>query len=142
VELNYDISERYSEMLTDGSLILEPSLPYKKCLSILKSSDLVVNIQPGTKTQVPSKLYDYLSIDRPILTISDRAGALGQLVENYQLGDLFSFDEQKALTQWLIDLADSLDKDEAFHPYPAKDVFDCTNIANTLAEKLAHVSQR
>lgn len=141
VNLGYDIAEKFADLITDGSLILDQARPYKECLSALSSADVVVNVQPGTKTQVPSKLYDYLAINKPILTITSRDGALGELVLNKQLGDLVSFEQEAELTQLLIEYGKA-EYPRAFPGYANRDDFSVSHISQALAERIVECSEK
>ncbi|ADP97674.1 TPR/glycosyl transferase domain protein [Marinobacter adhaerens HP15] len=135
VNLGYDLKDRFSDLLEDGSLILDSARPYKECLSALASADIVVNVQPGTRTQIPSKLYDYLAINKPIINITSPDGALGTLVIDKKLGDLVSFEEKEQLTQLL--KAYALDeKLGSFSGYENRDEFEISHITQTLARRL------
>ena len=140
IQLNYDIKERYQSMTENGALEIVTSKPYKECLTDLKNADWVVNIQPGTKTQIPSKLYDYLAISRPILNITDKEGALGKLVSKHKFGELFNFEEEEKLSKRLIEIALTHDRSEPFKPYAASSLFDCAIITKKLSDKLAKLS--
>jgi len=141
VNLGYDVRERYGDLVSDGSLILDKARPYRECLSALTSADIVVNVQPGTKTQIPSKLYDYLAINKPILNITSAEGALGDLVLRKGLGDLVSFDQQEELTQLLMDYCVSGLR-EQFTGYENRSDFSVTHIARELAERIRGCTQR
>lgn len=135
VNLGYDLKKRFADLLEDGSLILEPARPYKECLRALASADLVVNVQPGTRTQIPSKLYDYLAINKPIINITSPDGALGTLVIDKKLGDLVSFEEKKQLTELLKAYAHD-ENLSSFSGYENRDEFEISHIAQTLAQRL------
>ena len=140
VQLGYDIRERYQTMLADGSLILDAAQPYQACLQALSNADMVVNIQPATRSQVPSKLYDYLAINRPILNITPTDGALGHMVENYGLGELFDFNEAELLSQRLVELARSDATERNFSGYANRYLFDTRKTATDLAEKIKELT--
>ena len=140
IQLAYDIRERYADMIADGSLALEPPRSYQECLCALGNADWVVNVQPGTKSQVPSKLYDYLALNRPILNITPKDGALGQLVIKYGLGKLSGFDEETQLSEALVDMALIQDESRKFDGYPARSKFDCTVIAAQLAQRIVQLT--
>ena len=142
IQLAYNIRDRYADMIGDGSLILEPSLPYMECLKEIVATDWVVNIQPTTKTQIPSKLYDYLAINKPILNITPRNGGLGRVVTKHALGLLFDFDEQDGLTKALIDIAQKKNGKSEFMPYPARSLFNCQTIADSLKERIRIILDR
>lgn len=135
VNLGYDLKKRFADLLEDGSLILEPARPYKECLRALASADLVVNVQPGTRTQIPSKLYDYLAVNKPIINITSPSGALGTLVIDKKLGDLVGFEEETQLTDLL--KAYALDENlSSFCGYENRDEFEISHITQTLAQRL------
>lgn len=141
VQLSYDIHTQYASMIKDGSLILDAPRPYQECLRALGDADWVVNVQPATKSQVPSKLYDYLAINRPILNITPEDGALGQLVIKHGLGKLFDFDDEKKITAALIDI--SLDEERnTFSGYTARSQFNSISIAEGLAQRIILVTAK
>jgi hypothetical protein len=49
---------------------------------------MLLLLQPGTTTQIPSKLFDYLGMRKPILAISPRHGATWNLVTEQGLGEV------------------------------------------------------
>jgi glycosyltransferase involved in cell wall biosynthesis len=66
---------------------IEPSLPHGKYLELLSCSDLLLLIQPETDLQVPSKLFEYLAVGKPILALV-HDGATKSLVEQYRRGHI------------------------------------------------------
>ena len=134
ISLSYDIRERFSDLIDSGDFILDPPMPYQECLKALKASDIVVNIQPGTKTQVPSKLYDYLAIERPMLHITPQSGALGNLVLKYDLGTCMDFDQIDDISRYLTDRALRKSRGEPItEEYRHKGRFYIEHIAEDLA---------
>jgi hypothetical protein len=140
IQLSYDINERFKVMIGDGSLVLIPSKSYKNCLSDLKEADWLVNIQPGTKTQVPSKLYDYLALCKPILTITEKDGALGELISQYHFGELFDFDEEDKLVDRLIEIALHKIEVKQFKGYSEARFFDCKKISQSLCTEILRIA--
>lgn len=139
VQLAYDLAEQFGDLIDAGALRIESPKPYQECLNALASADVVVNIQPGTKTQVPSKLYDYLAIRKPIINITPADGALGKLVLSRGLGELFDFEDEAQLTQSLIDLAKA-ESYRSFSGYPSAQQFEIANISSVLLEKLTELT--
>ena len=135
VNLAYDLSERFKDLVDDGSLILDATRPYLDCLSALSSSDVVVNVQPGTRTQIPSKLYDYLAINKPILNITSPDGALGKLVTQKELGDLVDFNQEHQLVEILLNYANNFDF-RSFSGYKNKDQFEISQISEILSQHM------
>ncbi|PAV24506.1 hypothetical protein CF392_15910 [Tamilnaduibacter salinus] len=140
IQLGYDLRTLYRELIEDGSLLIEGARPYQECLKCLAEADVVVNIQPATRTQVPSKLYDYLAINRPIINITPRDGALGEMVCRHGLGELFDFDDSERLSERLVELASSDDAVRNFSGYQQRHLFDARKTAQDLADKIKAVA--
>ncbi|WP_097461232.1 glycosyltransferase [Mangrovitalea sediminis] len=140
VSLDYDIEQRYADMIENGSLVLDPPTSYKECLQILKNSDWVANIQPNTNTQIPSKLYDYLALRKPIINITPQSGALGRLVKAKGLGELFDFNEVDALTNRLIEISQNHSEWNNFSGYNSRADFLCSKITEDLANRINSIS--
>ena len=140
VALEYNFKKRYEQLIDKGVLKMLGLLPYNDCLAKLVEADVLVIIQPGTKTQVPSKLYDYLCINRPILTITPHDGALGNLIRENNFGDLFSPDEQDSLLEKLIKFCEMKKNNRSLTAnYPDREKFDVRHIAGRLEEKMKHI---
>ena len=86
VELPYDLQGYLRQSNLDRIVTLHGQVPYQQSLSYLRSTDLLLLLQPGTKTQVPSKLFDYIGMGKPILAISPKDGATSLLVAREGLG--------------------------------------------------------
>lgn len=142
VSLSYDIRQTYSDLIDKGLLILEPAKPYQDCLQSLAVADIVVNIQSGTKTQIPSKLYDYLAIKRPILHLTPKTGALGRLVEKYKLGTCIEFESTDELEHYLSSkIADLAAGKSIAEEYPNRNLFMIEEISQTLANTLSRLAK-
>lgn len=139
VQLSYDIQDRYADLIEDHSLLIDAPRPYKECLSVLASADAVVNIQPATQSQIPSKLYDYLGINRPIINITSRDGALGRLVTERDIGSLVEFDEVDTLTDILVREAETKST-PSFSGYASREDFNIHRISAILAQKIVQLS--
>ncbi|MDV2079735.1 glycosyltransferase [Marinobacter xestospongiae] len=142
LSLDYDVHDRYADLIEQGSLIVKPAQPYRQCLGDLAGADIVVNIQSGTKTQVPSKLYDYLALEKPILHITPDHGALANLVRKYQLGTCLAQEEHQAIVDYLVNriqrVATGAGIDEA---YPNRSRFLIENITQDLIQTLLSLSR-
>src|SRR5690554_1750816 len=139
IQLSYDIKERYKDLLEAGTLKLEPARPYKECLTKLTTADAVVNIQPFTESQIPSKLYDYLALNKPIVSITPAGGALSRLIIEKNLGLCADPAQPKEVIKVLQELRQS--EEQRFTGYEQRHEFDVKNIAAYLATKLNRLSR-
>src|SRR5690554_308869 len=137
VQLSYDIAQRYQDLVGAGSLVLKPSRPYKECLAELTTADVVVNIQPFTVSQIPSKLYDYLALNKPMISITPDGGALSEVIKQKHLGlhadPSRPHEVVKALKMLTLKPAPKL------ADYTCRNEFDVRGISNELANKVGAV---
>lgn len=77
-----DLAQKLEEK---GFLIREPPVSHNQCLQQMIKADALLVLQPGSKLQIPGKIYEYLATGRPILAIGDH-GATSNLMNKYQLG--------------------------------------------------------
>ena len=117
---------------------LEPARPYKECLAELATADAVVNIQPFTESQVPSKLYDYLALNKPMISITPDNGALSELVRQKELGLCADPSRPDEVASVLRELRQQHGSE--FTGYANRREFDVADIAVNLAEKFRTLS--
>jgi glycosyltransferase involved in cell wall biosynthesis len=87
-ELTYNLEDYLHYNGLHNVVILQDHIPYKQSLEYLRQADMLLLLQPGTTTQIPSKLFDYLGMRKPILAISPRRGATWNLVTEQGLGEV------------------------------------------------------
>ena len=136
IDIGYDLAEKYAALLEDGLLELRDEMSYHDCLRLLAASDVLVNVQPGTRTQVPSKLYDYLGLNRPILNLTPHDGALGCIVEQFGFGDLFEPEQVEEIADRLLALLQQKDQGMLRADYPLRSQFEVKAITEQLAAHL------
>lgn len=83
--------------LEDVVFFLAP-VGYKKSFEIMRDSDVLILLQPGTRLQVPAKLYDYLCCDKPILAIGEKGSATESIV-NGKFGCLVAYEDQDGIAE-------------------------------------------
>jgi len=86
VELPYNLPEFLRANGLEGVVHLVPHVPFQRSLEYLSRATALLLLQPGTETQIPSKLFEYIAMGRPILTISPLHGATSKLVMEESLG--------------------------------------------------------
>jgi len=63
-----------------------PRMSFDEAIEHQLASDILFLLQPGFPLQVPRKLYDYVSLQKPILAITDQQGATARLVQENHFG--------------------------------------------------------
>ena len=141
VEVSYNLSDYVRHLGLEDIVSLLPQVTYQESLMYLKKADATLLLQPGTTTQVPSKLFDYIGAGKPILAISPRDGATYNLVAKEKLGELA---EPEAIEQ----IAGSLERlyrgwmnargTSSLSPM-VQDKFNVRHLTKTLASELQSV---
>ena len=112
-------------------------MPYEQCLQELAASDILVNFQPDTATQIPSKLYDYLFLDRPILTIGSTSGALADVIKSFGFGELCDSGDVPAIAGFLRKMITLKQNGSPLRlAYPQKEQFNVARLSLRLSEIL------
>jgi hypothetical protein len=88
VELPYDLATYLRDHDLEMIVRLRGSVPYQESLDRVARSDAAILLQPGTKTQVPSKLYEYVGLGKSILAIAEKESAVAEVMNRHGLGDV------------------------------------------------------
>ena len=140
IHLQYNFEQRFQNLIENGFIEVMESLPFNESLKIQANSDVLVLIQPGTKTQIPSKLYDYLCLNRPILTITPLNGALWKLIKKEKFGYLYEPEDVKGIVQCLIKLfEEKKNKGYLSSKYPAKEKYSIEKITMSLENRFTKI---
>jgi glycosyltransferase involved in cell wall biosynthesis len=73
-ELPYDVTQKIDELEITDFVKIHGPLPHAACMDIMASSDALLLFQPGTRTQLPSKVFEYVTFAKPILTLAEPGG--------------------------------------------------------------------
>ncbi|MFZ5485076.1 MAG: glycosyltransferase [Pseudomonadota bacterium] len=111
VRFRASMHDRHLQALIDRFNLVEcvelaPPLPYREALQEMIRADTLLLLQASNcNTQVPAKLYEYLRAHRPILALTDPAGATAQTLATLNSDNLVRWDDPKAiadlLTEWM-----------------------------------------
>jgi len=138
VELSYNLPDYFKAHGLDQIVTLVPHVPYQKSLEYLSAADMLLLLQPGTETQVPSKLFEYIALGKPILAISPREGATSKLVTEECLGMTAEAESVDAIAS----VMERLYRDWAHGAMPlgsngrGREKFNVKTVAGILAQKL------
>ncbi len=71
-------------------------LPVRRALSFALGADFLLLITlPGAKYNIPTRLFDYLRVGRPILALVPKGGDSAQIVEGAKAGFVLSYEPQE-----------------------------------------------
>ena len=72
----------YEQAQREGWLELRATVPRPAAQAVVEEADALLIIQPHTGVQVPGKLFEYVSIGRPVLAIVPKASPIENILVN------------------------------------------------------------
>ncbi|MDI6781010.1 MAG: glycosyltransferase family 4 protein [bacterium] len=63
-----------------------PPVSHQECLRFLAESTVLLLLEGGHHLAIPAKLFEYIAIEKPILALAGKKGAIGEVIENHKLG--------------------------------------------------------
>lgn len=142
VELPYNLPAYLSAANLQGVVTLHEHVPYRESLRFLREADVLLLLQPGTTTQIPSKLFEYIGTKKPIVAVSPRQGATSQIIINEELGVVADPDDVEEIGQSLLGFYRAWETGTlvASMNAGAYTKFDVDHITGCLATTLSHVT--
>jgi len=101
VELSYDLNDALAELGLGDIVHAKGQVPFEEVSVALAHSDLLLLLQPGTKTQIPSKLFEYIASGKPILAVAPTDGGTARIVGGENLGRVASPDQPNQIAKAL-----------------------------------------
>lgn len=86
IELPYDLREYVRERGLQDLIHLKGEVSYADSIAAVAACDTALLLQPGTTTQIPSKVFEYIGLGKRMLTIAPAASSVSALVEGNDLG--------------------------------------------------------
>jgi glycosyltransferase involved in cell wall biosynthesis len=85
IDAKFDMHGWVREYKLDSIVRIEPPVAHDHYLKALSASDVLLLIQPDTDLQVPSKLFEYMAVGKPVLALA-HSGAASEAVKEYGRG--------------------------------------------------------
>ena len=86
INVDYDLKELISNMDLDDIVLLRKGVPLATCKKIQQRADILLLLQPATKTQIPSKLFDYVVCNKVVLSVAVSNSEVNSIIEKMQIG--------------------------------------------------------
>jgi len=118
-----------------ASIIRTGNLPHSACIQEMVNSDLLVAFQQGTALQVPAKVYEYLSVGRPMLTICDAGSATWELIQREGFGVCVA-DNVEEITQALREMYSKRTSNVEQRFYPNADKYSFRCLSRRLSDEI------
>lgn len=137
INLNYNLVDMIQAKALEKNIVLIDQLEYQQSLSALAQSDVLLIFQQGTKNQIPSKFYEYIYLDKPIISIAEKESELSQQILQNGFGSVFEDEDVAAIADHIIQLYQlKIDGKLANFKYPNKEKFNIKNITSILQQEI------
>ena len=142
--LDYDLEEYLATLRLDQVVRLYDHKPFQESLSYLKQSDGLLLLQPGTTTQIPSKLFEYIGLGKPILAICPDKSATERLMKEENLGIVVQPESSNDIADaiWRLYKQWEVLKNNRENPIAPSKKFNIESVTSNLARTLNEVSTR
>ncbi len=127
-----DIKKLISEYNIDRFVNIIPPVSHKESLKLLADSDVLLIIQPDTSCQIPGKMFEYIYLRKPILSLSHN-GATSDIINKNKLGIVVSPEETDEIEKAIL-----IFYEKKFHIKDNEIVLDMYS-GEKLTEKLSSV---
>lgn len=93
-----------------------PSVSYHESIEFIKNADcnLLFNPPLGTKGQFSGKIFDYISVEKPILAMVDKDDVAAELIREHNAGIVCDFYNKKEIENALLEIYQNWLKKEVF----------------------------
>jgi glycosyltransferase involved in cell wall biosynthesis len=102
-KLDEQIRQQAREFGVEEQVEILPPVPRSECLQQLGQAQVLLLIQPEAPLQVPAKVFEYLQIRRPILTLAGK-GATQEMIDRTGAGIVVDPEDVEGLSQALLQL--------------------------------------
>jgi glycosyltransferase involved in cell wall biosynthesis len=103
IDSEFDLPQWVRDFDLEAMVRLEPPIPHEKYLQRLAASDLLLCIQPRTDLQVPSKLFEYMAVNKPVLVLT-HDGATRDVVKQYGRGTVVEPEDVAGIKETVLQL--------------------------------------
>jgi glycosyltransferase involved in cell wall biosynthesis len=63
-----------------------PTVSHQECLCFLSESTVLLLLEGGHHLAIPAKLFEYIAVEKPILALAGKKGAIREVIEKHGLG--------------------------------------------------------
>ncbi len=102
--LSPEVKQTIQEFDLENNLDETGYVTHEQSIGYLYSSSILLLINPKYKNEkihVPGKIYEYLAVCKPIISISTRDSENGEIIKKCQAGKNFSRDQDRAIYDYL-----------------------------------------
>jgi hypothetical protein len=115
---------------------------HAESLACLAACDVALLLQPGTDTQIPSKLFEYIGMGKPVLAVARKGSAVANMVAEHGLGEVADAEDVEGI-------ADAIHRSYRLWasggtpavPAEALTKFDIRSLAGTLAAAMDRLAR-
>jgi glycosyltransferase involved in cell wall biosynthesis len=99
VQLPYDLGAYVRERGLERFVLQRGQVTHVESLAALAACDAALLLQPGTDTQIPSKLFEYIGMDKRVLAIAQKESAVARIVREHALGEVADAEDVESIAR-------------------------------------------
>lgn len=80
------LNELLQSQYLENVIVIYPRVSHNEAISYQLEADALLLIQPDFPLQIPRKLFEYISLQKPVLAITEECSATGNIIRNKSLG--------------------------------------------------------
>jgi len=103
-DLPEDEARRMNQLSSELSITTYGRRPHNECLELLLDSDVCLLLAIGQPRQIPAKVYEYIGLGRPILSLSKENDATMNLLAGRDWAWTVPSDQPESLRQSLLEI--------------------------------------
>jgi len=107
-ELPYSFHGLVADLGIDDMTTLLGAMPHQECMELLTDASGLLLLQPGTMTQLPSKVFEYVSLGKPIVAVADRGSETYQFAAQRLQTFVAAADDVSEIANMLTDFVGSV----------------------------------
>ncbi len=104
--IDFSVTESISKYNLESLVEKIGYLPHKEALETAAKADVLylpLNNTPNVSGIIPGKVFEYLALKKPILSIGDVNGDTAKILKETQSGVMFDFNNKNGIEKWLLD---------------------------------------
>ncbi|MFY0593868.1 glycosyl transferase [Roseivirga sp.] len=129
--------------LLSEKLIVKDSIPHREVFQSYLDSEVLLLLQTRTgqvNSQLPGKLFEYLSVKRPILAIGSKENDIASILNETRSGQSFNYGDKDRLRDFILKAYTAWKNEETHWNFKNTDKYERRNLTSELSSWLESIN--
>jgi len=126
-------------------LVLSESIPHTGVFRSNRESDVLILLQTraeGANSQLPGKLFEYLSAKRPVLALGAEGNDISNILDATKAGKSFGYAEKEEIAKFLVNEFTAWQEGQSNWTFKGVDVYERKHLTKQLDELLRSLQSK